>query len=87
MKVSAVTWGEYDEKESKTVVEKSKVNECYFVKTGDFLFSRANTIELVGACVIARHVSRKIMLSDKTLRLIFKDSVIGYQIEPGGLFA
>lgn len=75
LKVSAVTWGEYNEQESKTVVEKSKINESYFVKTGDFLFSRANTIELVGACVIAKYVSRKNMLSDKTLRLLWMGSV------------
>ncbi len=41
-----------------------------FVQTGDFLFSRANTIELVGACVIAQNVTKQVMLSDKILRFI-----------------
>ena len=72
-KVSAVTWGEYSEDESKTCTDPEKVNPRYFIKEGDFLFSRANTIELVGACVIAKRVSRKVMLSDKTLRLVFRD--------------
>jgi type I restriction enzyme, S subunit len=68
-KVSAVTWGEYQESESKTCRDKAKVNPNYFIKEGDFLLSRANTIDLVGACVIAKNVTQRIMLSDKTLRL------------------
>jgi len=69
VKVSAVTWGEFNELESKTVTDKSKVNQDYLIHQGDFLFSRANTIELVGACVIANLFKRKLMLSDKILRL------------------
>ena len=70
-KVSAVTWGEYDESESKTCTDISKENEAYVIQRGDFILSRANTIDLVGACVIARKVTKKIMLSDKTLRIKF----------------
>lgn len=70
-KVSAVTWGEYDESESKTCTDTSKENEAYLIRSGDFILSRANTIDLVGACVIARKVTKKIMLSDKTLRIVF----------------
>lgn len=70
-KVSAVTWGEYDESESKTCLDAEKVNPDYFINSGDFILSRANTIELVGACVIAKNVTKKIMLSDKTLRINF----------------
>ncbi|PID42913.1 MAG: restriction endonuclease [Gammaproteobacteria bacterium] len=72
-KVSAVTWGEYNENESKTCIDPSKVNPDYFIKVGDFILSRANTIDLVGACVIAKKVTKKIMLSDKTLRIVFKN--------------
>jgi type I restriction enzyme S subunit len=68
VKVSAVTWGEFDEAESKTCLDDSLINENLFVRTEDFLFSRANTIELVGACVIAKEVVRNVMLSDKILR-------------------
>lgn len=70
-KVSAVTWGEYDESESKTCTDANKENEAYFIRQGDFLLSRANTIDLVGACVIAKRVTKKVMLSDKTLRVRF----------------
>jgi len=68
-KVSAVTWGEYQESESKTCRDNAKINPTYFIREGDFLLSRANTIDLVGACVIVKKVTQRIMLSDKTLRL------------------
>lgn len=71
-KVSAVTWGEYDESESKTCIDSTKENDAYYIQSGDFILSRANTIDLVGACVIARKVTKKIMLSDKTLRIKFE---------------
>lgn len=70
-KVSAVSWGTYDESESKTCVDPLKVNPAYFIADGDFILSRANTIELVGACVIVKKVTRHVMLSDKTLRIDF----------------
>jgi type I restriction enzyme, S subunit len=72
VKVSAVTWGEYDEDETKTVTDGQRVDPKLFVQRGDFLFSRANTIQLVGACVIARQVTKRIMLSDKILRFHFR---------------
>lgn len=67
-KVSAVTWGRYNEEESKTCTRLDMISPALFVQKGDFLFSRANTIDLVGACVIAEHVTRPVMLSDKILR-------------------
>lgn len=70
-KVSAVTWGEYNEAESKTCTDSSKENPSYLIRTGDFILSRANTIDLVGACVIAKRVTKQVMLSDKTLRIRF----------------
>lgn len=69
LKVSAVTWGEFDEAESKTCMDPERISEKLLVQPGDFLFSRANTIELVGACVIVRSITQRLMLSDKTLRL------------------
>lgn len=76
VKVSAVTWGTYNEEESKTCLDPDRIEPRYFVKLGDFLFSRANTIQLVGACVIAQKVNRKIMLSDKILRFHFSDMTL-----------
>jgi type I restriction enzyme S subunit len=71
VKVSAVTWGVYDEGESKTITDDERVNLDYLIKPGDFLFSRANTIELVGACLIVHVARRKLLLSDKILRFEF----------------
>ena len=71
-KISAVTWGEYDESESKTCMDAARVAPDLFIKAGDFLLSRANTISLVGACVIATEARRQVMLSDKILRLRFE---------------
>lgn len=82
VKVSAVSWGEFDQQESKTCTDESRVNPDLLVKTGDFLFSRANTVELVGACVIAKVVSLNVMLSDKILRLVFVED----ELKPWLLF-
>jgi type I restriction enzyme, S subunit len=71
VKISAITWGTYDESESKTITENERVNLAHIIKTGDFLFSRANTIELVGACLIVHETRRRLLLSDKILRFEF----------------
>lgn len=76
IKVSAVSWGEYREQESKTCLDAARVNPSLFVRQGDFLFSRSNTIELVGACVIANQVGLRVMLSDKILRFQFADNTM-----------
>jgi type I restriction enzyme S subunit len=71
VKISAVTWGKFDPQETKTVVDKSKIDPTLFIKKGDFLVSRANTIELVCASVIVDEIQHKIMLSDKVWRVDF----------------
>jgi type I restriction enzyme S subunit len=76
LKVSAVTWQVFNENESKTVIDNDKINENYFVKIDDFLFSRANTLDLIGAAVIVHSVERKLLLSDKTLRFLFKKEIL-----------
>lgn len=68
VKVSAVTWGTFDEQETKTSLRDELYNEALLIRPGDFLFSRANTIALVGACVIVGQVQGTVMLSDKILR-------------------
>jgi type I restriction enzyme S subunit len=75
VKVSAVTWGTYDEEESKTCLDAACIEPRYLIEEGDFLFSRANTIQLIGPCVIAGAPSRRLVLSDKILRFRFTDEV------------
>ncbi len=76
LKVSAVTWGVFDENESKTVNDPEKINSNYLVRVGDFLFSRANTLDLIGAVVRVHALSKKLLLSDKTLRLSFDTRLV-----------
>ena len=73
VKISAVTWGTYDEDESKTLKPGQKVLERNRIRPGDFLISRANTIELVGSCVIVHEARRALYLSDKVLRLVMPE--------------
>jgi len=78
VKVSAVTWGEFNSEESKTITDKNKINPNYRIKKGDFLFSRANTIELIGACVIVKEVDKDLLLSDKIHRFIIPEEWKGW---------
>jgi type I restriction enzyme S subunit len=71
VKVSAVTWGIFDEHESKTVTDHNLIDYRHLIRSGDFLFSRANTLELVGACLIVGPITKTLLLSDKILRLTF----------------
>ena len=68
VKVSAVTWGEFNELESKTCTDPDRYDPRLLISKNDFLFSRANTLDLVGACVIVRQINLSLMLSDKILR-------------------
>lgn len=71
VKISAVTWGKFDELESKTVTRDDQIREEHVIHSGDFLLSRANTLELVGAPVIVEQITRHLMLSDKVRRFRF----------------
>lgn len=73
VKISAVTWGFYDEEQSKTLTDNSLFLESRRVKVGDFLISRANTIDLLGMPVIVHKVTKNLMLSDKVLRLVMPE--------------
>lgn len=75
VKVSSVTWGEFNENESKTC-DRNKFLPEKRILPGDFLFSRANTLQLVGNCVIVKHISKELMLSDKILRIKFKQQLL-----------
>ncbi|HGM4105763.1 TPA: restriction endonuclease subunit S [Pseudomonas aeruginosa] len=74
IKISAVTWGEYNENESKTLPRKEQFTEERRINQGDFLISRANTLELVGNPVIVKKTTKNLMLSDKVLRLVMPEN-------------
>jgi type I restriction enzyme S subunit len=75
VKISAVTWGRFDAEEIKTAPADAHLDSRTRIAEGDFLLSRANTLELVGAPVIADGVPPDTYLSDKVLRLRFHDRV------------
>lgn len=78
VKVSAVTWGTFFQDESKTCYDNNCWKQEYAIHAHDFLISRANTADLVGSCVIVEHISKKLMLSDKILRLRFSSFIHTY---------
>jgi len=76
VKVSSVTWGEFDPCASKTAHSSTFLDDRTLIHPGDFLISRANTVELVGACVIVGSFrTRNLFLSDKILRIRFNQPV------------
>lgn len=77
LKVSAVTSGRYIPGESKTLLAGLAPRPDIEVKNGDVIMCRANGAkELVGAVAMIRDTPPKLMLSDKTLRLIANTVVV-----------
>ncbi len=74
LKISAISWDVFQENENK----KLKPHICPFVdkevKTGDFIMTRANTKELVAKSVVVGNVRPKLLLNDKTLRVLFSEN-------------
>lgn len=73
LKVSAVTWGKYQPKESKPVPSEYSPSESHFVRAGDLLFSRANTTELVGAVAYVHETPPNLLLPDKIWRFVWRN--------------
>lgn len=73
IKVSAMTWGEFRDQENKAVPLDRSVDPRHEIKPGDILVSRANTEAYVGAPVLVHDCRPRLLLSDKSLRLIPKD--------------
>ncbi len=74
IKVSAMTWGRFNPDENKAV-SGDRVDPRFEIREGDLLVSRANTADYVGASVLVGPVRPKLLLSDKSLRLIPKADV------------
>lgn len=68
LKVSAMTWGAFDESQNKRVPSE-RVDPRFEIHPGDLLVSRANTSNYVGASVLVTDVRPRLLLSDKSLRL------------------
>lgn len=70
IKVSAMTWGSFRESENKAVPAGVDFNPAHEIRTGDILVSRANTEKYVGAPVLVERCRSRLLLSDKSLRLV-----------------
>jgi len=74
IKVSAMTWGSFRPTENKAVPEEM-VDLRYEIRPGDLLVSRANTSAYVGASVLVGETRPRLLLSDKSLRIVPNDDV------------
>jgi type I restriction enzyme S subunit len=70
VKVSAMSWGQFLEDENKALRESTQFQFKNEIRPGDLLISRANTAELVGATVLVGDTRPRLLLSDKSLRLV-----------------
>ncbi|MBT8223954.1 MAG: hypothetical protein HKP61_06740 [Dactylosporangium sp.] len=70
IKVSAMTWGEFRAEEQKAVPSSKPVDSRHEIQPGDVLVSRANTAAHVGAPVLVQTCRPRLLLSDKSLRLV-----------------
>jgi len=75
LKVSAVTWVEFQPEEAKALKEDYQPHKSHRVREGDLLISRANTKEFVGAVVLVDRDYPQRLLSDKTLRLVIDENL------------
>ena len=74
-KRSLITWGVFDERENKALLPDTKPKPKLEIKTGDLLFSRKNTYELVGASAFVHKTRSKLLLPDLIFRLKVKSQV------------
>lgn len=73
LKVSAVSWSRFQPNEAKALKDDYEPEQQHRVCKDDFIISRANTRELVGAVVLVDESHPYRLLSDKTLRLVIDE--------------
>jgi type I restriction enzyme, S subunit len=75
IKLSAVSWNKFQEDQNKLYSKTKPLDVTAQILKGDFIISRANTSELVGKSVVVNSISKNLLLSDKTIRFKFSDSI------------
>lgn len=73
LKVSAVTSLEFLPEQSKPMPPNYEPPASHIVRTGDLLFSRANTVELIGATAFVSAVPPNLLLPDKLWRFVWHE--------------
>lgn len=76
LKISAVTKGVFRDKEFKAVRKESIKKKVIFCEKGMFLFSRANTRELIAACCIVPKNYPSLFLPDKLWSLDINENIV-----------
>ncbi|MGW0751416.1 restriction endonuclease subunit S [Streptomyces sp. NPDC002587] len=74
LKVSAVQAGRFVAHENKVLRDPALISPRHEVRPGDLLMTRANTEDLVGLACVAHRPPSRLMMSDKTLRLVLDES-------------
>lgn len=69
LKLSAATYGYYQPEENKAMLNENEFVNSAEVQTGDLLFTRKNTPELVGMCAYVYETPGKLMMPDLIFRL------------------
>lgn len=69
LKLSAVTYGVYQQDENKAILDGSMFVKSAEVHKGDLLFTRKNTPELVGMCAYVNDTAPNLMMPDLIFRL------------------
>lgn len=75
LKLGAVTWGYFNPSENKALLPDTVPRPELEVKSGDLLFSRKNTYELVGASAFVHQTRSKLLLPDLIFRLCLKNTI------------
>jgi len=75
LKLSSVTYGEFNPKENKQLPSAELFIADAEVKAGDLLFSRKNTLEYVGMSVLVKETPPKLMIPDLIFRLVPKPNI------------
>ena len=75
LKLSAVTYGVYNQKENKVFLDDTMFIKAAEVHRGDLLFTRKNTPELVGMCAYVTNTEPNLMMPDLIFRLNPNDKI------------
>ena len=70
LKLSASTYGDYRPAENKAILDEGMFIESAEVHSGDLLFTRKNTPELVGMAAYIQETPPKLMMPDLIFRLV-----------------
>ena len=76
VKVSAIRPEGFQAGENKVTTDGKHIRLEYEIQDGDLLISRANTSELVGITCLVEDPPHRLMLSDKSLRLVVDKEIV-----------